>query len=70
MLGVMKIARVVTWAGMIALAVLGLTACASQPVDKPCGVIHDSLATVQATTPAGQQRLDVHFVRGKAAGCW
>lgn len=55
---------------LILLILLPLAACASQPVDKPCGVIRDSLATVQATTTAGQQRLDVHFARGKAAGCW
>ena len=46
-----------------------LAGCAS-PVDKPCGVIRDSLSTVQATTVSGQQRLDVHHARGKAAGCW
>lgn len=40
------------------------------PVDRPCGVIRDSLEGVAATTPAGQTRLDVHFVRGRAAGCW
>ena len=48
-----------------------LTACqTAAPVNRPCGVIRDSLLSVHATTPAGQQRLDVHFERGRAAGCW
>lgn len=52
----------------ILLAVAG---CQSPgPSSAPCGVIRDSLASVQATTPAGQQRLDVHYERGKAVGCW
>lgn len=55
-------------AGLLAGA---LTACqTAAPVDRPCGVIRDSLATVRATTPAGQQRLDIHYERGRAAGCW
>lgn len=59
--------RVVT----IMIMLTALTACQTPaPVDRPCGVIRDSLKSVQATTPAGQQRLDVHFERGKAAGCW
>jgi hypothetical protein len=40
------------------------------PVSRPCGVIRDSLLTVQAMTQAGSQRLAVHYERGKAAGCW
>lgn len=56
---------------VIVLALLTLAGCqSSAPPSKPCGVIRDSLATVQATTPAGQQRLDIHYERGKAAGCW
>ena len=57
---------------LMVLAVMAiLTACQSPaPVNRPCGVIHDGLAGVSATTPAGQQRLDVHFERGVAAGCW
>ena len=47
-----------------------LSGCQSAPVDKPCGVIRDDLKTVAATTPAGQQRLDVHYERGRSAGCW
>lgn len=56
--------------GVAALVALGLVACSTVPVDRPCGVIRDSLATVQAKTPDGQQRLDVHHERGRAAGCW
>ena len=55
---------------LILLLMLPLAACATAPVDKPCGVIRDDLKTVTATTPAGQQRLDVHHARGRAAGCW
>jgi len=50
---------------------LALTACqTAAPVNRPCGVIRDSLSGVSATTPAGQQRLDVHFERGVSAKCW
>lgn len=44
--------------------------CQTAPVDKPCGVIRDDLKTVQGRTPGDQQRIDVHYARGKAAGCW
>lgn len=49
-----------------------LAGCAAspQPVNKPCGVITDSLQNVNATSTVGQERLDVHFERGAAAGCW
>lgn len=57
-------------ASIILIMALALAACTTAPVDKPCGVIRDSLATVQAKTPDGQQRLDVHHARGRAAGCW
>lgn len=49
---------------------LVLAGCATVPVNRPCGVIRDDLLTVEAKTPAGQQRLDVHYERGKTAGCW
>ena len=50
---------------------LALAGCARPvPVDRPCGVITDSLIGVNATTPAGQLRLNVHHERGAAAGCW
>lgn len=54
------------------LCAVSLAGCAGgpQPVDKPCGVITDSLQNVNATSTAGQERLDVHFERGTAAGCW
>lgn len=57
-------------ASIILIIALALAACTTAPVDRPCGVIRDNLKTVQATTPAGQQRLDVHHARGRAAGCW
>jgi hypothetical protein len=49
---------------------LGLTACQTAPVNRPCGVIRDDLKTVQGRTAGDQLRLDVHYARGKAAGCW
>lgn len=55
---------------LILLLLLPLAACTTAPVDKPCGVIRDDLKTVQAATSAGQQRLDVHYERGRAAKCW
>lgn len=54
-------------------AVLGIVAAGcvtNQPVLNPCGVIADSLKTVQSTDKDGQKRLDIHFERGVAAGCW
>ena len=50
---------------------IAITACAStQPVDRPCGVIVDSLQDVHATTPAGDHRISDHYARGHAAKCW
>lgn len=50
---------------------MAVSACLKTvPVDRPCGVITDSLATVQGATPADTRRIDVHFERGVAAGCW
>ena len=40
------------------------------PVDKPCGVLADSLRDVRGATPADTRRIDIHFERGVAAGCW
>ncbi len=58
-------------AALCLTAILALAGCQTTvPVDRPCGVIRDSLASVRATTPAGQQRLDIHFERGVVAGCW
>jgi hypothetical protein len=45
-------------------------ACATVPVNRPCGVITDSLRDVQGKTPQDTRRIDVHFERGVAAGCW
>jgi hypothetical protein len=33
-------------------------------------VITDSLMTVRGATPADTRRIDIHFERGVAAGCW
>jgi hypothetical protein len=59
----------VKWMSAAVLAV-ALSACQSVPVTNPCGVIKDDLKTVTATTPSGQQQLDIHYGRGKVAGCW
>ena len=58
---------------IVILCVAGaLAGCAQAPapVNKPCGVIHDSLLGVNATTPDGQRRLNVHHERGAEARCW
>ena len=55
---------------LLATLALALAGCATAPVDRPCGVINDSLIDVYATTPDGQRRLNVHHERGAAAGCW
>jgi hypothetical protein len=56
---------------LIVLALMAVIAgCASVPVDRPCGVIRDSLYDVKGATPSDVRRIDVHFERGKAAGCW
>jgi hypothetical protein len=55
----------------VVLALLVLAGCQStSPVDRPCGVIIDSLRDVKGATPADTRRVDVHFERGVAAGCW
>ena len=61
------------WMTVLILAGLGiaLTGCApQQPVNRPCGVIVDSLLSVNATSRDGTRRLADHYARGKAAGCW
>lgn len=65
-----KPARPVFALAATSLLMLPAGQCQSVPVKDPCGVIRDSLASVRATDPGGQQRLDVHFERGRAAGCW
>lgn len=52
------------------IPLLALGACQSVPVDRPCGVVTDSLRDVQGKTPAMTRRIDVHFERGIAAKCW
>lgn len=50
---------------------LAASACGkTAPVDKPCGVIADSLRDVRGATPGDTRRIDIHFERGVAAGCW
>lgn len=49
-----------------------LAGCGEEKVSfvNPCGVLSDSLRDVQGVTPADTRRIDVHFERGVAAGCW
>lgn len=55
---------------LVFFVVAFLAGCASTPVDRPCGVITDSLIDVNATTSEGQRRIHIHHARGRAAGCW
>lgn len=68
-----KLDGVATW-WLVAIAVISIFSTGgcqtTAPVNQPCGVIKDSLRTVQATTAAGNLRLSVHYERGRAAGCW
>lgn len=48
-----------------------LAGCQSTRVSlEPCGVIQDSLKDVRGATPKDTRRIDIHFERGRAAGCW
>jgi hypothetical protein len=51
---------------------LAASACQPKeaPVNRPCGVIADSLMNVRGATTADTRRIDIHFERGVAAGCW
>ena len=49
---------------------LAVAACQTVPVDRPCGVITDALRDGRGATPADTRRIDIHFERGVAAGCW
>ena len=50
---------------------LAASACqTTSPVDRPCGVIEDDLRTVMGATREDTRRIDRHFERGVAAGCW
>lgn len=56
---------------LIILGALALGACqTTAPVNKPCGVITDSLKDVTGKTRADVQRIDRHFERGVGAKCW
>lgn len=58
--------------GLILLALIAMVGCttAPAPVDRPCGVIVDSLSDVRGATTADTRRIDRHFERGVGAGCW
>ncbi len=60
----------VTGAAALGIVLAGCAPKAMLPVNKPCGVIDDSLGDVQATTKEGNKRIDAHFERGVRAGCW
>lgn len=47
-----------------------LAGCTTTSVNKPCGVITDSLGDVHATTRDGERRISQHYEAGIAAGCW
>lgn len=53
-----------------AVVALALAGCLTAPVDRPCGVITDSLKDVRGATPEGDKRISIHFERGVAARCW
>lgn len=59
---------VASWVILIAII---LSAC-STPVTiaNPCGVIRDSLRDVRGADASERRRVDIHFERGVAAGCW
>lgn len=54
---------------------IALSSCVSLrekavPVNRPCGVITDSLVDVQGKTPKDERRLTGHYATGRGAGCW
>lgn len=57
---------------MVVAVALALAGCGEEKVSfvNPCGVLSDSLREVKGATPADTRRIDVHFERGVAAGCW
>lgn len=57
---------------VLPLFLTSLAGCAEPPkvTVRPCGVIQDDLKTVTATSAQGQQRLDIHYERGRRANCW
>ena len=62
--------KMLTLASLLAGLGAVLGACASVPVNRPCGVLTDSLMTVVATTRDGERRISRHFEAGARAGCW
>lgn len=55
------------------LAAIGIvtSGCVTtQPTNKPCGVLVDSLKDVHAKTREGERRISDHYERGRSAGCW
>lgn len=52
------------------LVSLMISGCGTVPVDRPCGVIIDSLKTVNGRTAEDQKHIDAHYERGYRAGCW
>ena len=56
---------------IFAVFAIGLAGCqTTAPVNRPCGVIVDSLKDVQGKRASDVQRIDRHFERGVGAGCW
>lgn len=61
--------RIIIVVGMMNLVIAGC-AMPPAPVNKPCGVIEDSLIDVQGKRKSDVQRIDRHYQRGRGAGCW
>lgn len=57
-------------AGAFGIGLLASACQTVQPVDRPCGVIVDSLRDVFGRTAADTRRIDQHFERGISASCW
>lgn len=62
--------RAMRKAVIVTLVTMMLGGCATTSVNKPCGVITDSLKDVHATTRDGERRISTHYEAGVAAGCW
>lgn len=65
----MRTMRIFLGLPTLALLLMGMS-CQTVPVNRPCGVITDSLQDVRGTTPEGDLRISQHFERGVAASCW
>lgn len=59
---------------LIIVVVIGflISGCQIDPVNRPCGVITDSLKDVRGATPSDTRRIDIHYERGgpRGARCW